>query len=135
MVSDISPGRFGNSNLSPELVSVNGTLFFAAVADDTHGSELWKSDGTAAGTALVKDILPGAASSYPFRLANVNGTLLFWANFEAHGPELWMSDGTAAGTLLVKAFPQAVLGISPPFNANGALFFFADDGGHGFQIC
>ena len=39
--------------------NVNGTLFFAA-NDGTHGRELWKSDGTAAGTVLVKDIYHAA---------------------------------------------------------------------------
>ncbi|NIP52547.1 MAG: hypothetical protein GWN61_15505, partial [candidate division Zixibacteria bacterium] len=40
------------------LINVNGTLFFAA-SDGIHGYELWKSDGTAAGTVMVKDINPG----------------------------------------------------------------------------
>ncbi|WP_445300538.1 ELWxxDGT repeat protein [Microcoleus sp. BROC3] len=34
-------------------------------ADATNGNELWKSDGTAAGTVLVKDLNPGASSSGP----------------------------------------------------------------------
>ena len=48
--------------------------------DAAHGMELWKSDGTAAGTVLVKDINPGTASSIPSFLTNVNGTLFFTAN-------------------------------------------------------
>ena len=40
------------------LTGVGGTLFFTA-DDGTHGRELWKSDGTEAGTVLVKDIDPG----------------------------------------------------------------------------
>ena len=66
------------------------------------GSELWKSDGTAAGTVLVKDINPGGIGSIPVNLTNVNGTLFFSADDGAHGEELWKSDGTAAGTVLVK---------------------------------
>jgi len=30
-----------------------------------NGRELWKSDGTEAGTVLVEDIWPGADSSHP----------------------------------------------------------------------
>jgi ELWxxDGT repeat protein len=37
---------------------VGGKLFFTA-GDGVHGRELWTSDGTEAGTVLVKDIKPG----------------------------------------------------------------------------
>jgi ELWxxDGT repeat protein len=114
LVKDIHPGA-GSSGPS-ELANVNGTLFFAA-DDGVHGRELWKSDGTEAGTVLVKDINTGMDRSYPIegfpyylpygssphQLVNVNGTLLFWAYGSQNGPEaLWKSDGTAAGTVLVK---------------------------------
>ena len=59
--------------------------------------ELWKSDGTKAGTVLVKDIDPGCSSSdqEPDR---VGGDTFFTADTAAHGRELWKSDGTKAGT-------------------------------------
>ena len=85
----------------PVLTNVNGTLFFTA-DDGVNGCELWKSDGTAAGTVLVKDIRPGSCSSCPRNLTNVNGTLFFAADDGSDGRELWKSDGTAAGTVLVK---------------------------------
>ena len=67
------------------------------------GQELWKSDGTAAGTTLVKNIRPGSGtSSSPRELTNVNGTLFFVADDGVTGQELWKSDGTAAGTVLVR---------------------------------
>ncbi len=80
--------------------NVNGTLFFDAFSATT-GEALWKSDGTDAGTVLVKDIYPGGASGLK-EFVNVDGTLFFQANDGTHGNELWKSDGTDVGTVMVK---------------------------------
>ena len=77
-----------------DLTVVDGTLFFYA-SDGSHGEELWKTDGTAAGTIMVKDINPGSTSSNPFHMTAVGGTLFFAADDGIHGRELWKSDGTA----------------------------------------
>ena len=61
MVKDIIPGPTASSYPS-DLTNVNGALFFAAYTG-VDGWELWKSDGTAAGTVLVKDINPGSNSA------------------------------------------------------------------------
>ncbi|MDP9223635.1 MAG: hypothetical protein M3P18_07215, partial [Actinomycetota bacterium] len=53
LVKDINPG--GDRSIPSFLTNVNGTLFFSA-RNDTYGTELWMSDGTRAGTTLVKDI-------------------------------------------------------------------------------
>ena len=84
------------------LTSVGGRLFFTA-GDGVHGRELWKSDGSRAGTVLVKDIHP--VRRRPFSrcyLTGVGGRLFFAADDGIHGEELWKSDGTRAGTVLVK---------------------------------
>src|SRR5262249_19238594 len=66
---------------------------------DAGGSELWKSDGTNAGTVRVKDIVSGAGGSSPDRLANLGGGLLFAADDGVSGRGVWRSDGASAGTV------------------------------------
>src|SRR5436305_170855 len=82
-------------------VSYQGMLYYTA-DDGVHGEELWRSDGTPAGTALVKDLNPGSGPSSPSTLTVVGPTVYFAAYEPTGGYELWRSDGTAAGTALVK---------------------------------
>ena len=78
--------------------------------DDTHGQELWTSNGTSAGTVLVKDINTAStlrrrllsASSNLSSLTALGGTLFFAADDSTHGHELWKSNGSGSGTVLVK---------------------------------
>jgi ELWxxDGT repeat protein len=111
-------------SLLGSIAEFHGDAYFAGGAG-TGDVELWKSDGTLAGTVLVKDIRPGATGSYPQNLVNVNGTLFFTADDGAHGIELWKSDGTAAGTAMVKDILSGSGGSSPyrPANINDTLFF------------
>src|SRR5262249_45487922 len=92
--------------------------------------ELWKSDGTPAGTRMVKDINP-AGNSSPQYLTNVNGTLFFAADDGVNGSELWKSDGTAAGTVMVKDIFPSFYSSYPGnlTNVNRTLYFSAYDGG------
>ena len=82
------------------VTDVGGTAFFAA-ANGGVGRELYRSDGTPAGTVLVKDVNPGPDGSDPSSLINVNGTLFFIATLAPGRKELWKSDGTGAGTVRV----------------------------------
>ena len=92
LVKDLTPGPGAGLLGVSRLTNVNGTLYFSVCtciqAPPTPG--LWRSDGTEAGTARVKQII-GISS-----LTDVNGTLYFSGASDKFG--LWRSDGTAAGT-------------------------------------
>ncbi len=122
--------EFGNAS---ELTNVNGTLFFLA-DDGSNGYELWKSDGTAAGTVLVKNIR--SSPGLPRSLTNVNGTLYFVANDGSTGYELWKCDGTTAGTVMVKDIMSGPATSNPQnlSNINGMLYFSATDGTNGTEL-
>jgi ELWxxDGT repeat protein len=104
------------------MVLIGSTAYFVA-NDGTHGNELWKTDGTAAGTVVVEDV-----SGAPFDLTNVNGTLFFGAGAPS-AEELWKSDGTAAGTVMIAELGPGSSNayLSHFTNVNGTLFFSARD--------
>jgi ELWxxDGT repeat protein len=82
-------------------MAVVGSQIYFTADDGVHGTELWVSDGTAAGTRMVRDIRPGPLSSRPSALGAFGGHLNFGADDGTHGHELWRSDGTETGTELV----------------------------------
>jgi ELWxxDGT repeat protein len=90
-VAGVTPGTdpFGNP-IPFNLTAFNGRAFFAA-SDASHGTELWESDATAAGTFMVQDINPGPAGSISgfTQLVPSGGALFFDAHDAAHGDELW----------------------------------------------
>ena len=125
----------------------NGRLYFIATSG-VLGSEVWSTDGTAAGTMLLKDINPGANGSTNSdndpHFTVFNNRLYFVANDGVTGWELWSTDGTTAGTSLVKdlntdgsgsqvpnqsAFANYPYYSQLPFKVfNNKMYFAADDG-------
>ena len=69
-----------------------GYKAFFAAADATHGEELWVTDGTVAGTKMVKDIHTGVSGSDINWMARFNDKVVFAANDGTNGMEMWISD-------------------------------------------
>ena len=101
----------------------------ARASDNVHGPELWRTDGTAAGTSLVKDINPGLPSSDITNMIFKNGAFYFSANDGVNGYELWKSDGTNAGTVLLKNISSGSNSSTPSefVKMGNDVYFFAKD--------
>jgi large repetitive protein len=113
-----------------------GDRLYLTVFDPATGAELWSSDGTPAGAALVRDLFAGPRGASPRALTAVDGRLVFAADDGFHGLEPWVTDGTAAGTfLLADVFPGPRPSAASGFTVAGpAVYFFADDGASGREL-
>lgn len=121
VVADLAPGV---GDASPrELTMLGSTLFFVSSgyrgSTVAYGEELWRTDGTDAGTRLVSDILPGIPSSNPMIVGTVGGRLLLAATDQA-GRALWATDETETLSRLADLEP---LGKGTVFG--GHLYFSA----------
>jgi ELWxxDGT repeat protein len=69
-------------------VAIGGTFFFRA-NDGTSGAELWRSDGTEAGTVVAQDLAPGPFDAWPGNMTLAGSRLFFDATDPVLGRELW----------------------------------------------
>ena len=99
-------------------VELNGAIYFIA-HDRTNNyvKQLWKTDGTVAGTVLLMDNI--ADHLHDAQLTTFNGLLYFTA---PNGQMLWQSDGTLPGT-------QPVPGVSYETNSNANESFILPQSG------
>jgi ELWxxDGT repeat protein len=140
-VKDINPEGFGFGGFAPGRYLVWEEELYFATNVEGLGTELWKTDGTEAGTLPVADINPFGdfGSSFPSGLTLVNNELFFSADDGTSGQELWKTDGTTEGTQLVKdIFPGGADndGIPDPFltEFKGKLYFNGTDGTSGREL-
>jgi ELWxxDGT repeat protein len=109
-----------------EPVVADGLAYFFA-GTPQFGYEPWVTDGTAAGTHMIKDIVPGPGDGEPSRLTAVGGRV-FFAAYSGQGSRLWTSDGTALGTFPVNDSEVGGITLPDALTAfDGRLFFTAAD--------
>jgi ELWxxDGT repeat protein len=129
-------GAGDECDADPHFLTSTGSLLFFAADDGVHGREPWRSDGTAAGTQMIRDIAPGPAGSTPTGLVAAGGEVFFAADDGLHGIELWRSDGTEAGTRMVADLASGASSSNPGNLAvlGSRLLFAADDGTTGSEL-
>lgn len=103
--------------------------------DGVNGLEPWVSDGTAAGTTLLRNIHPTAGSTSTAYVV-VGGRAYFRANDGATGQELWVTDGTAAGTVQVADINPGSASSTPSnlIGFDGKVYFAANRAGSGVEL-
>jgi len=122
-------------NASPEAGNNTGDTGYASFtkynniayfnADDgIHGREIWRSDGTAGGTYLFKDLFPGKGEGVPSGFTVWKNKLWFIAT-DSTGKSLWSSDGTVTGTLPVVKLNNAS---ADKLMATDTLLYFITNG-------
>ena len=149
LVTDGTPAgtrALGDTIVGWEVAAFNGAAYFTVTgAHPTGGGSgpaIFRTDGTAAGTHLVKHI--AASGPAPLGLSVLGEKLYFWADDGTHGYEPWVSDGTGAGTRMAADVRPGPGGSKPSlpnnfergpaFGGSGArAYFAADDGTHGVE--
>jgi ELWxxDGT repeat protein len=129
---DTSPRIYSVGNLTV----IGNTLYFTLNDRYGAGNELWKTDGTEAGTVLVKDVFEGSSGSNPHALAELNGELYFRADAPLRD-SLWKTDGTPENTVLVKEFQGGRGGsafASKTLKVGNKLYFTAYDPATGWEL-
>ena len=140
-ITQIDAGRDFTGKISAPPLTVAGTTVYFRARSDSAGAELWKTDGTAKGTMMVKDINPGAAGSTPSAITAFGDSVLFTAEDSAGAVALWKSDGTDLGTVMVKAVEPESAGVTGELGAEvwfvvsgGSAFFSSSTGAEGIGL-
>ena len=125
LLKDIYTGSISGipSSSSPsEFIEFNGWLYFSA--NTILGYELWKTNGTSAGTVLVKDINPGGSSN-PDNFVILNNKLYFVAADGTNGREIWTTDGTSSGTVMAADVNVGASGDPKDLTVHGSRIYFS----------
>jgi|GEM_PF-4629582 len=97
-IISIRSGSTTNDSSPNHFTQLNETTVVFTSFTGNEGIELWRSDGTAEGTIIIKDICPGKSSSNPINLVKVGDQVYFLAASDLNRILLFRTDGTTEGT-------------------------------------
>ncbi len=132
-----SPLELLDDTSEPRIFATVGDRVFLSAFSTGTGYELWVTDGTRAGTRLVRELAPGRSPyDEPITWIATENTFFFTHDDGVHGRELWRSDGTHDGTRMVRDIWPGPLGSSPrQLSVSGdQVWFAANDGTHGHEL-
>jgi trimeric autotransporter adhesin len=117
--------------------STSSLLYFWE-EDGNGGRELWRTDGTTAGTQMLKDVYSSLNFKNAFPIAALNANKLIFTAFDSiHGVEPWVTDGTSLGTFFLKDINTNLEHQhqeSFMTGLNGKVYFVANDVEHGNEL-
>jgi len=119
--------------------NVGGKLVFrfeTFYGNFSYGAEYWVTDGTEAGTHILKDINPGLFDGVSRESVLLGSKLIFQGTEPGAGSELWITDATEAGTLLLKDINPGATGSMPSGFASlgDKVIFGATESAHGAEV-
>lgn len=131
LLKDIRPGAASSS--PSQLTAGGGHVYFVA-NNGTHGPELWRTNGTTAGTSMFYDLRPGSAGSSPTGLVYLSGSLWFAADNGSYGREPWTLTGNTLRQVKNIASGSGSSFPSRFMHSGGYVYFSANDGKSGYEL-
>lgn len=140
LVKDIKPGNFSGIYTTANAAVAGNSLYFNSVGT-SQDEELWKTDGTEAGTVLVKDIYVGSQGSQQKFYTVYDGQVYFTAFNPDLGTELWRTDDAegavlVAGDVCAGSCSGAFYGTTERLfgEYEGKLYFRLKSGNNGLEL-
>jgi ELWxxDGT repeat protein len=139
MLADIQAGA-ASSDFPSYFVQLGNMYYFVAKHQGSFTISLWKTDGSKAGTTMVKDlgniVIPqggGNLSALPMIAFN---NAIYFVFEDSNGSEIWKSDGTSSGTKILKDIRPGSNSSTPNGMCvfNNYLYFYANDGSNGNEL-